>query len=271
ATGWHLVNPQTAASNLQLEDDEDILEFDFDSEDDEDDEDYVVLPEDNKAVNENTEYRQETSRAALAVYLMDLGLASVEAVFEVVYEVPPRLAQYVVVLKEGSHTCTCLQLRNKGVTCAHFFRAMRFDSCVQYHIQLIPTRWFREDKQDDPGLEAEISEFPFTLSMTHGQSTESTVPSPSFLVNYRSIIPRTENIPRLNMKVSVMTQRFVTMQNFIEGTIQELIRDDRTFEHLQRTFQDLAVYARSAAIKEKSKTPEIPCRINLHNRAEVKL
>ncbi|KAF9357478.1 hypothetical protein BGX26_003665 [Mortierella sp. AD094] len=158
AIGWHLVNPQTAASNPQLEDGDDILEFDIDSEDDEDGEDYVVSPEDNKTVNESTEYRQGTSRAALAVYLMDLGLASIEAVFEVVYEVPPKIAQYVTDLKEGA--------------CAHFFRAKRFDSRVQYHMQLIPTRWFRENKQDDPGLEAEISELPFTLSTTHGQGTE---------------------------------------------------------------------------------------------------
>ncbi|KAF9143605.1 hypothetical protein BGX20_007124, partial [Mortierella sp. AD010] len=187
---------------------------------------------------------------------MDLGLSRIETVFEVTYELPPRLAQYVILLKEGGHVCTCLQLRNKGIVCAHFFRAMRHDSRAKYHIQLIPIRWFREDKQDDPSLVAEISDLPFTISTTHGVGVSDTVPTSGFLGNYLEILPPTEDIPKPSKKMPVMTQRFAYMQSVFKGALQELIQRDDTYEYLQHVVNGLIARARSVALEEESVASE---------------
>ncbi|GET01574.1 protein FAR1-related sequence 5-like [Rhizophagus clarus] len=54
--------------------------------------------------------------------------------------------QYIVLLNDGSHLCTCLWLINRGVICRHFFRVMSYSANAQFHISLIPQRWYNNNK-----------------------------------------------------------------------------------------------------------------------------
>jgi hypothetical protein len=54
--------------------------------------------------------------------------------------------QYVILLDDGSHLCTCLWLINRGIVCRHFFRIMSYSNNAQFHISLIPRRWYNYNK-----------------------------------------------------------------------------------------------------------------------------
>jgi len=54
--------------------------------------------------------------------------------------------QHVILLNDGSHLCTCLWLINRGIVCRHFFRVMSYSVNAQFHISLIPKRWYNNNK-----------------------------------------------------------------------------------------------------------------------------
>ena len=55
-------------------------------------------------------------------------------------------SQYVILLDDGSHLCTCLWLINRGIVCRHFFRVMSYSINTRFHISLIPRRWYNNNK-----------------------------------------------------------------------------------------------------------------------------
>ncbi|PKC67096.1 hypothetical protein RhiirA1_393982 [Rhizophagus irregularis] len=55
----------------------------------------------------------------------------------------PWLTQYVILLQDGSHICTCLMLINKGIICCHFIRIL-IKSAAFFNISLIPSRWYND-------------------------------------------------------------------------------------------------------------------------------
>ena len=85
--------------------------------------------------------------------------------------------QYVILLDDGSHLCTCLWLINRGIVCRHFFRVMSYSVNARFHISLISKRWYNNNKynieQDEEICyigESELNEFeqPLTqLSFQH--------------------------------------------------------------------------------------------------------
>ncbi|KAF9342298.1 hypothetical protein BGX26_007843, partial [Mortierella sp. AD094] len=90
ATGWEILKPPTVEAALALADDDGLPDDEADMELG-DDSDYVPDLEHTAAVERDCEYKEETTRAALAMYLMELGVAKIEAVFEITFEVPPYL------------------------------------------------------------------------------------------------------------------------------------------------------------------------------------
>ncbi|EXX63727.1 hypothetical protein RirG_149630 [Rhizophagus irregularis DAOM 197198w] len=61
----------------------------------------------------------------------------------------PTSCQYVVILKNGWHACTCLLLANSGVICHHYFKVMMESNFAKFHINMIPKRWYKEHLQSD--------------------------------------------------------------------------------------------------------------------------
>ena len=64
---------------------------------------------------------------------------SVKEVWKVIrHSIPTSEPQYIILLNDGSHLCTCLLLINKGIVCCHFFRVMSYSKYVYFHMLLIP-------------------------------------------------------------------------------------------------------------------------------------
>jgi hypothetical protein len=250
ATGWEILKPPTLEAALALADDDGGLSDDEVDIEIRDDSDYVPDPEYTAAVEENWEYREETTRAALAMYLMELGLAKIEAVFEITVEVPPYCNQFVILLKDKSHICTCLEIVNKGIPCGHFFRAMRHDRRVQYHIRMVLLRWFREDKQDDPDLVEKIKELPFTLSTTHNISITGAIPDRRYLSDYSTVVPRAEVVARARKPLPNNMQLFAILQGRFKGISQDAVKSKEAYEHVHRALDELNTVIASIAVEE---------------------
>ncbi|CAB4393698.1 unnamed protein product [Rhizophagus irregularis] len=56
----------------------------------------------------------------------------------------PWLTQYVILLQDGSHICTCLMLINKGIICRHFIRILTKSASAFFNISFIPSRWYND-------------------------------------------------------------------------------------------------------------------------------
>src|SRR5436190_18914357 len=54
-------------------------------------------------------------------------------------------SQFVVILNDGTHYCTCLYLIYAGFVCRHFFAVMLHSKIAQFNIKLVPSRWYSEE------------------------------------------------------------------------------------------------------------------------------
>ncbi|GBC48226.2 hypothetical protein GLOIN_2v1474313 [Rhizophagus irregularis DAOM 181602=DAOM 197198] len=54
--------------------------------------------------------------------------------------------QYVVLLSDGSHRCTCNLLITHGYPCRHFYKILRTSPNAKWHVGLISSRWYKDDK-----------------------------------------------------------------------------------------------------------------------------
>ena len=72
-----------------------------------------------------------------------------------IYQVQRRYCthkNFVVLIADHSHFCTCMLLINKGLICRHFLHVLAIDNEAFFHITLIPTRWYKSEKMQDPEL-----------------------------------------------------------------------------------------------------------------------
>src|SRR5579859_1467688 len=64
------------------------------------------------------------------------------------------IGHYVILLDEGTYLCTCLLLINKGLVCRHFLRVGTYSQHANFHISMIPIRWYMNtDIQTDDLLQ----------------------------------------------------------------------------------------------------------------------
>ncbi|CAG8605363.1 7360_t:CDS:1, partial [Cetraspora pellucida] len=52
-------------------------------------------------------------------------------------------SHYVVILKDSTVLCTCMQIINFGMLCRHQYRIFIQSSIAVFHLGLIYTRWFK--------------------------------------------------------------------------------------------------------------------------------
>ncbi|GES95166.1 hypothetical protein GLOIN_2v1472538 [Rhizophagus clarus] len=69
----------------------------------------------------------------------------------------PWLVQYVILLQDGSHICTCLMLINKGIICRHFIKILTKSASAFFNISLIPSRWYNDQTAQLSGDEIHAS------------------------------------------------------------------------------------------------------------------
>ncbi|KAF9370357.1 hypothetical protein BGX21_005588, partial [Mortierella sp. AD011] len=136
-----------------------------------------------------------------------------------------------------------------GIPCVHFFRAMRHDRRVQYHIRMVLLRWFREDKQDDPYLIERIKELPFTLATTHGVSITGAIPDPRYLSDYSNVVPRAEIVARARKPLSNDMQLYAILFGRFKGISQDAVKSKKAYERVHRTLDELDDFIASVAVE----------------------
>ena len=57
----------------------------------------------------------------------------------------PNSYQYIIILNDRTHLCTCLLLVSHGIICCHYFKLMVENLNALFHIMLMPTRWLQDD------------------------------------------------------------------------------------------------------------------------------
>ncbi|RIB27775.1 hypothetical protein C2G38_2324276 [Gigaspora rosea] len=56
---------------------------------------------------------------------------------------------YVALLKDNSHICTCLLLVSDGLVCRHFFQVMLQTKTAKFSLDLIKSRWYKRSVNMD--------------------------------------------------------------------------------------------------------------------------
>ena len=104
------------------------------------------------------------------------SLCGIQGVFRVLESVGAEKGEYVLLLQNNKHFCTCALLKNKGIACRHFFWLMREDGRFVYNIQHIPRRWFRAERQADLALLSDLNKVRLLTSSTRkAQATKEIV------------------------------------------------------------------------------------------------
>lgn len=152
-------------------------------------------------------FQKSLFNISLVAFLRSFDKLQVQSVFKV-FEAPGDRPEYVVLLKEDKgHMCTCMKLQNAGIVCRHFFLLQRHGLGFQYHISLIPRRWFHERHQ---GLkDSQLSVQPF-LSSNYYKAT-STLPSSDYMSTIHAHLPSKPQPPVLTEEEASRTWRHSDM------------------------------------------------------------
>ena len=97
----------------------------------------------------------------------------------------PWLAQYIILLQDGSHVCTCLMLINKGIICRHFIKILIKSKSAFFNISLIPSRWYND--QAAQLSSDEICASP-SIQLFNNSQSESDYSTPNMQNSYLDII-----------------------------------------------------------------------------------
>ena len=83
----------------------------------------------------------EEPQTLLDMALKDCSESIVNEIWEVKYlQTTTNHLQFVVLLGDGSHYCTCLHLIYAGFVCGHFFAVIIYSKKALFNIKLIPSR-----------------------------------------------------------------------------------------------------------------------------------
>src|SRR2546423_12694313 len=78
--------------------------------------------------------------------LKDCSSGIVKEIWEVKHiQSKTNRSQFVVLLDDGTHYCTCLYLIYSGFVCRHFFSVMIHSKKALFNIKLINSHWYSKE------------------------------------------------------------------------------------------------------------------------------
>ncbi|CAB4435557.1 unnamed protein product [Rhizophagus irregularis] len=97
--------------------------------------------------------------------LEDIDESSILELWQVKYAVlGSKSCNFIAILKDGSHLCTCLYIISRRLVCRHFFRVLRASNNAKFNIVLIANRWYKDDISDNVKIDHNSSMCSFNLS-----------------------------------------------------------------------------------------------------------
>jgi hypothetical protein len=110
-----------------------------------------------------------------------------------------KTKHHVVLLKNNAHMCSCLMAIRKGIVCRHYFQVMLNTCEAKFHIRLIPSRWYQEDK------DASHEQFIVADKFHNGTSTNATQ---ELNVTYLCAIDK-EKEDSLNQRMNLLDEKLM--------------------------------------------------------------
>ena len=214
----------------------------------------------------------------LGWYATDEMLKEVNyAIFKVYWLIPPRRTQFVLLLSDGSHVCTCRLLQNKGLVRMHVFHLKRDNDSVKYHIHLIPRRWFKESMQDNINLEGLILDRPFILSATCQYSHPISKPDVGYMDDYLDNFPRSLPDPPRKRQYQGEEDHASQVSDPPEVKGKGRPKNNRFISNLEKSRRgilskpSMASRSLSSAIKPRRVSTCSKCEKTGHNKATCKI
>ena len=113
---------------------------------------YVVNPIDQQniiatTIDESCEKECSKSPQATVNQLLEVaGHDNIKEIWAVKVGNSLTAKNYIVLLNNNVHICSCLMAIRKGIVCRHYFQVMLNTCEARFHIRLIPSRWYQKDK-----------------------------------------------------------------------------------------------------------------------------
>ena len=125
---------------------------------------------------------------------------------------------HVILLKNGSHVCSCLSIIQQGIVCRHYFQVMLNTSEAKFHIRLIPSRWYQKGK--DGSYE------PFIVADKFNDNTISSSQEENNLVTYLCAINKEKN-DLLEQRMGVLDQKVMygTLHGAYKKALQKALQN----------------------------------------------
>jgi len=134
---------------------------------------YGKIESDQLLDDKSTEEGYDTQQVYLTSLLEDLSPNDITKI----YKVKRRNCShnnFVILLADRSHLCTCMLLISTGLICRHFWHVLAIDDAAFFHVTLIPRRWYKTEKMQD----LDLDEKPYMTSTGPIQSNEDNLPCP---------------------------------------------------------------------------------------------
>ncbi|CAG8691749.1 17882_t:CDS:2 [Funneliformis caledonium] len=64
---------------------------------------------------------------------------------------------FILLMNDGYHWCTCLNGIHYGLVCKHYFRVMTCTPKARFQITMISKRWYKENCENDPNFEPPLT------------------------------------------------------------------------------------------------------------------
>jgi hypothetical protein len=92
----------------------------------------------------NVEDYHDFRQAYLKSLLDSVSRESIMEVWRIIPYLATKSYQHIIILKDGTHLCTCLLLVSHGIVCRHFFKLMVENQNALFHVMLMPVRWLQD-------------------------------------------------------------------------------------------------------------------------------
>lgn len=135
---------------------------------------------------------------------------------------------YIILLKNEAHLCSCLMIIRKGIVCRHYFQVMLNTQEAKFHVRLIPSRWYQENK--------DTSNEPFIVADKFN-SPSATIES-SVVNNYLCAIDK-EKQDSLEQRMNILDKKIMygnlhgTYKKALQKALQKKSRSLRLIEILE--------------------------------------
>lgn len=197
--------------------------------------------------------RDDRQKVTAASIYSRLGKDCVDSIYHVYFQFDKKRSgqQSVVLLNNGSHVCTCLLLQNNGIVCRHYFHLMQVNGHHQYHIGLIPKRWYREYIQDDIWLD--ISTEPF-VSATHPSMDRNSDlpmrdgPDTMFMSDIGRVFPLPSPITQDDQTVLTLKWCHGEISGMMKDIVQLVEAQPEKFQALRDQIQQVIILGRGEVL-----------------------